>query len=468
MAGLTVEHTYRYSFASTFSFDRENSDRAFLSLAADRSVPLLKSGQTLTAKPQTEADVSFFDGILLRPKRAAALLRGVSEIVTARFNNPNWFRLADPVITGGSGRLRFEGFSACCSTYVRADFLPNALEGRWGPRGTTNVDFNPEMLSALRSIREKDYVGFSVGHDSIALNRAGQKTVERKVALPVRWLKGFVEIQMYQSRMIPHIEVSGLEARNFLLSIPRAKSRTPIYIVPSGRGLRLSRIAGRGGVKAAGLERLRVLEAFVHEAESMRIYGDEKTGTSAWELVFPEARFQLLLSADVWRGFSGEGQILETLTENKHLENLDIVRQAFESLEEPDLGAISRQTGIAPDEVRTVLTALGTRGLVGYDLESSSWFHRVLPFDLKKIEDLQPRLINAKKLINENKVRFTKQKPNRIEAFVQSSDVEYFVRIEDGNSKCTCPWYAKYQNERGPCKHILAVQIMLDQMKKQD
>ncbi|MGL4942941.1 MAG: SWIM zinc finger family protein [Thermoguttaceae bacterium] len=30
-------------------------------------------------------------------------------------------------------------------------------------------------------------------------------------------------------------------------------------------------------------------------------------------------------------------------------------------------------------------------------------------------------------------------------------------------SKCTCPWYAKHQGERGPCKHVLAVQLMLEE-----
>ena len=38
--------------------------------------------------------------------------------------------LADPVVTSGDGWLRFEGFSSCCSTYVRADLSPQAYDGR--------------------------------------------------------------------------------------------------------------------------------------------------------------------------------------------------------------------------------------------------------------------------------------------------------------------------------------------------
>ena len=456
MASVAVEHTYRYRYTSNYLPQSEEQSQARLSLATDTTIPI--------AAPETkETTDSFFDGVLLNPKRAAALLQGVAAIVAARFNNPNWQRLADPVVTCGASRLRFEGFSRCCSAYVRADFLPEAVEGCWNGCGTTNVDFNAPMLAALRSIRQRDYVGFSVGNDQVAISRGGEHWVERKVSLPIRWLKGFLEIQAYQSRMVPMLEVSGLQARNFLYSLPRVKSRTPLYILPSGQGLRLSRVAGRGAVKAAGLERLRVLEPLVHEAEHLRVWGDDETGTSAWELVFPDARFHLILTADVWRGFSGEGQMLSTLAETRDDKSLDSVQSAFASEAMGDIGILSRKTGIEPAKVRTALAILGTRGLVGYDLDGESYFHRVLPFDMTKIESLQPRLIVARKLLDEGKVRISKTGPDGVEAFVEGKDVSYFVRIGAEESKCTCPWYAKHQNERGPCKHILAVQIKIDE-----
>ena len=33
--------------------------------------------------------------------------------------------------------------------------------------------------------------------------------------------------------------------------------------------------------------------------------------------------------------------------------------------------------------------------------------------------------------------------------------------ISDEAATCTCPWQAKHLSARGPCKHILAVQIVL-------
>ncbi|MCL2742412.1 MAG: SWIM zinc finger domain-containing protein [Planctomycetaceae bacterium] len=448
-----IAHTYRYEFASEFI-------RGKLALAVDTSA--LK-----TPAKKEETPTTFFTGTLLKPKRTADLLRGVSEIVTARYNNPNWRRLADPVITVGDDRMRFEGFSGCCSAYARLDLLPEAVEGERPARGTTNVDFNPAMLAALASLRDNDYVALNIGAEQIELSKNAETTVERKVSLPVRWLKGFVEIQAYQARMIPVLEISGLEARRFLRSIPRTKSRAAVYILPSGRGLRLSQVAGRGGVKAAGLERLRVLENFVHYADLLRIYGDEESGTSAWELVLPEARFHLLLSCDVWRGFSGEGQVLTSIASGVHEKYLDNIEQSLTWESVIDVEKLSRRTGASPEEIRSSLAILGTRGLVGYDLETSSYFHRVLPFDLDSVEKLQPRLVNARKLIADGKVRITLQTPERTEAFVTGTDVEHFVRITETETesacKCTCPWYAKHQGDRGPCKHVLAVQLMTDE-----
>jgi hypothetical protein len=102
-------------------------------------------------------------------------------------------------VTGSGDLLRFETFSACCSTYGRVDFLPEAIDGTWHGRGTTNVDFSAPMRAALARIRDVDNVHLAVGSDELSVRKDTESVVERKVALPVRWLKGFVEVQAYHS-----------------------------------------------------------------------------------------------------------------------------------------------------------------------------------------------------------------------------------------------------------------------------
>ncbi|MBK7006826.1 MAG: hypothetical protein IPH37_18235 [Burkholderiales bacterium] len=85
--------------------------------------------------------------------------------------------------------LRFEGFSACCSTYIRIDMEPQAYAGEVVSKGTTNIDFNAPMRAALARVRDADGLALSVGRSEFALRSGGAEVVEKKVELPLRWLR---------------------------------------------------------------------------------------------------------------------------------------------------------------------------------------------------------------------------------------------------------------------------------------
>ncbi|MBK7006994.1 MAG: SWIM zinc finger family protein [Burkholderiales bacterium] len=82
-----------------------------------------------------------------------------------------------------------------------------------------------------------------------------------------------------------------------------------------------------------------------------------------------------------------------------------------------------------------------------------------MPFDLSLLEDLNPRLADARALLQTGAVQLVTASP--LEATVQSADVSYRVREHGGLLRCTCPWFAKHQGERGPCKHVLAAQAFV-------
>jgi len=69
-------------------------------------------------------------------------------------------------------------------------------------------------------VRDQDRLSISAGPDEMALKRRFERIVERKVDLPLRGLKGFVEVQSYQSQMSLYFEVSKIEALPFLRSLP--------------------------------------------------------------------------------------------------------------------------------------------------------------------------------------------------------------------------------------------------------
>lgn len=450
MNALAVEHVYRYLHASE--------------VARDPLGPRL----TLATSSGSDDHPYFFEGRLARPKQTADLLRALMAIVHARYHIPpamleRILAMADPVVTSSDDRLRFEGFSGCCGVYARIDLLPNAVEGEQFGRGTTNVDFNAPMVSALAQIRDTDTASLSVGADEVRLSKGEHEVVEKRVRLPHRWLKGLLEVQAYQSRMQRVLEVSGIEARRFLRSLPRMKThRQATWVVPIGRGLRLTQRESRDGVRVAGLERLRVLEGLAHTARQMRIYRDEGTGASAWELVFDDSRFHVVLSPEVWRGFSGEGQALRSLASADREEVLASIRAQLRWQAVVDADELLASCESDAEAVLDALAVLGTRGLVGYDLGEDCYFHRELPFDLSQVEKLQPRLLNARKLVQDGKVRIASRSGRRMEVMVASGGVEHRVRFLEGEARCTCPWFAKHQGQRGPCKHVLAAEIVLD------
>lgn len=424
---------------------------------------------------KTSAAPHFFTGRLVKPRRTAGLLRALMNIVKSRFHIPaamlnRILAEADPVVTCSDERLRFEGFSACCGAYARVDLLPQAIDGQTFGRGTTNVDFNQPMLTALAKIKDSDHVELNVGSDHVELNRNAESVIEKQVALPLRWLKGFVEVQACQSRMTLVHEVTGREATRFLRGLPRMKTnRRETYVVAAGTGLRLSQLPARGAVRVGGLERLQVLEDIVAEAERMRVYADDVTSASAWELVYRDCRFCLVISPEVWRGFSGEGQALAALAGAQWDKILSLVRSQLTwsaVIDEEDLHrrvtAKSSEFSVDADTIRGALAALGSQGLVGFDLAEGCWFHRELPFDFDAVDKQHPRLKDARKLLAENHVRLGKRNQQQIEVLVQSGGVEHRVRLLPDEAKCTCPWFAKHGSARGPCKHILASQIFVE------
>jgi hypothetical protein len=322
------------------------------------------------------------------------------------------------------------------------------------------------MRGALAQLRHDDGVRLAVGSTALQLMRETETVVEKKVKLPVRWLKGFTEVQAYLPGLQPRFTITAQEALRFLRALPRSGNpKQAWWLTELGRGLRLSPRETKGAVRLTGTERIRILEPLLPHATQVRVWAQEGSDVSAWEVHFATGRFSILVSPELARGFSGEGQMLERLATRAGHDALPQVRSALRWQARIDAADVSARSGLAAPQVDAALAILGSRGLVGYDLASGAYFHRELPFDMEKVEALQPRLLDARKLVAENQVRIVSQQASgdelRAEAYVQGTGVEHRVRLQPEGDKCTCPWYGKHQGDRGPCKHVLAVRLVL-------
>lgn len=441
-----VQQTYRYAHPSFVS---------------DQGRPRLALS---TAVPVDGPPPLFFEGRMLEPRQVAEMLTAVHLVVGSRFFTPansvaKAITLADPVVTSGGGLLRFEGFSSCCSTYVRADLLPAAYDGQVIAKGTTNVDFNAPMRAALARVRDDAGLDLAVGPDEVTLRSGRAEVTERRVDLPARWIRGMVEVQSCQAAMRRRFEVGAADALRFLRTLPRAStSRTPLWVAPGPAGLFTTTRETASGVRVTDTRRLRVLETLLPRARSLAVFADDSQQASAWVLDFGAARLTLALSPEVWRGFSGEGQALRALlrASTRSAGALSRVRSALQWQPQLDAAVLAAELGLDRDEVEDTLRVLGASGLAGFDVAEGRYFHRTLPFDLSDVEDMHPRLAAARELIDGGAVTVAKATP--FDAAVRSGDTVHRVREKAGELHCTCPWFAAHQGQRGPCKHVLAAE----------
>jgi SWIM zinc finger len=367
---------------------------------------------------------------------------------------------ADPVVTCQRERVRFESFSACAGVYARFDLHENGVKADRFGSGTTNVDFNPEMRALLARVTPSENLNLSVGVDHVRVTGDEAEAIERKVPLPLRWLRSFGEVQAILARMKPALRVSGIEARKFLRTLSKQSPRGAVWIVRSGNGLRVSNATAKEAVKVGGLGRMSALIDAANEATEL-IGWTEPRGSSAWELVFPEGRFVLVLSPETWRGFSGEGGLLEDLAQASDSQKITELRAKLKWQSSLDASSLAEELGRKKADVETSLALLAALGLVGFELETSTYFHRELPFRLDEVTALHPRLVDARKLIEQHHVHDLVTIDERTSAHVDAGNAgSYDVSIHADDFRCSCPWFGKHGKDRGPCKHVLAVQIV--------
>ncbi|WMS87046.1 SWIM zinc finger family protein [Pleionea litopenaei] len=443
------DHTYEYAYSSGI---RAIDNKQHLALA--------------TSSPN-HLQPYFFDGQVRSPKLFGDMLITLSDVVRTHFYLPRP-ALLDPVLTSNEQLLRLEGFSGCCGVYARVDLPSDFFEGECHGKGTTNVDFNAPMRNALMRLRDSEKVEFAVGKQEVALTTSHESTIEKKVKLPLRWIKGFSEVQAYQPRLTLVMEVSAADGLQFIRSLPKTSApKQPSYAVSRGRGIRLTQRPQKGAVKISGTHRVRVIEALMHKATSLRVWSDQEGETSAWEVCFPIGSFFLMISPEVYRSFSGEGQVLSGLGQSINEAALSKVRAQLTWQSEVNPIAIAELTQLPIAEVDQALLVLGSRGLAGFDVATGHYFHRELPFELEKVDELQPRLKGARNLIEQGKVTAIRANGQNQENAsktikeyeISGSDVNHRVRLSEEGDHCTCVWFSKYQGKRGPCKHILAAQI---------
>lgn len=406
----------------------------------------------------------FFQGRILKPRLFASALACLSRVV-----GESWFdaaavadsrrRMADPIVTSGDGVLRFEGFSTCRSLAVRVDLLPDGMETLHQSHGTTNVDFNQPMRSALTRINDRDAMSLAIDENAFVLVHGEESLLERKVDLPLSWLKGLASIPTISSQCETVAELAGPAIAVLFRDLPRTgNGREFHWLHPSPRGIRIGRTPADEAVRLTGAKRLLVLQPLIQAARKLTVATNAARDLTLWTLHFDHSRLTLALSPEVWRGFSGEGAALDDLSRGLTPEIAEALFCDGPSTFDAEAAAI--ELGVSLPEIRTALAHLASQGQLGYDHIDAVWYRRKIPGNEALIRQTNPRLAQAEAFLAENAVVIESRLRETVRGRV-GADPSAAHHVETGShgSRCTCFWFGRFGLSRGPCSHILALRL---------
>lgn len=442
-----IEQHYHYAAASELRESPGGADALLRTSSPENHLPWLFSGRVRDPHP------------------VAAGLLVVARVARTRFYVPaaaiaRTLELADPVVTCHGDMLRFESLSPCCGVYARLDVPGDAVDGGFVRPGTTNVEFGMGVRRALGQLGPGEGLQLHVGDKEVCVVAGGTRAVERRVVLPTRWVKGLGEVQLAQQSMTKVGAVEPASWASFLRTLPtrgRDGQRTRSWAVVSRSGVRLTGTPAPGAVAAGGPERLGVVASLASATSSVEVYGTSEV--SGWVLSLGAARLTIVLSPAAGRGFSGEGQMLDSLAEDNDAQG-EVVGSALALDRAIDSAKLAARLGIPPDVAVAGLRAAASRGDLGFDLVEGALFHRPLPLDAVA-SARHPRLRDAERLVEVGAVILRDATSGVSDATVHSGGVEHEVRLRVSGDRCTCPWFGQHQGRRGPCKHVLAVRLQL-------
>ena len=414
-----------------------------------------------------ENDPLFFNGEIIYPTIVSGGLLVLADIVSTRYFKYVPVAQRDPILSAQGDILRAECFSACNGVYARMDLFQSALDGEI-LYGTTNVDIGSNLRKSLFNVKQGDRLKFRIGDDGWkalhSKNLDGSVLtdihIQRPVKMPDRWVRALGNCAMLHQNMEYKFHIEGMQAKSFIAMLPAAtgKERSG-WLTPTKTGVMLKPKEEKNSVYISGLHRLSALKRIMSNVNSVYFYApnDGEPGQMMIEVCMTGANITLSLTAKSYEGYSGEGALLDSLSTPKILECADKIDNILNFESRLDIDKISKSIGIVKNDMNDAMELLAVSGKLGFDIRDRAFFHRELPDDPDRVLKDNPRLVGAKKLVED-----TEYIDDNI-WHVKSGDTTYRVIFPTDenleNAKCTCTWYLKHQNSRGPCKHILAVKL---------
>lgn len=416
----------------------------------------------------------------------------------ARNDPMAWFVL-DPVVTVNPDAVLFEVFSKDEGSYAQLSVSKDAfdVDGDW-VCGTTNVDFSEALVRGVQSIRSWRPLTLSLTPDAVTVT-TDETVVEKRVAVPDSWLRGFLQVSSSASLSRAVVPLTQLDLYNVLRQL-----RLNADQKRKGRAIRVELVPGEA-------PRL-VLEPWETVIETETPYAGTRPevvriwGRRRWALI---ARFlPFIESAELHLLGSGMPSFLVAraghLTLTLGLTGFTAANWsralAFDALmpravaDQPlhdkvlkhlgkhwcaDVESLAKATKASAEDVRAALQALALQGAVAIDLAAGLYRLRPLTHGALDPEALRYRSAEervATDLLAAGAVKVTHENVvhgvgTELVAKVKQGEREYRTAftLDDegrvGKADCTCNHFRTHRLKEGPCAHLLAVRMKVEDLK---
>lgn len=415
--------------------------------------------------------------------------------------------ILDPVVSVHPDGVIFEVFSIDESSYGRVTVPMEKLDV-FGQTifGTTNIDFSKRLADEIRRVRSYRPAWLQVGGEGVTIATGAGEAVEKKIDLPPSWVRGFLQVQSAAAFSGTDLTLSAATVAEVLAVLRRQREKegprslkftlrpgeTPtITVEPWNITIREAAHAAdvpyEQEIRIWGRRRLFSLESLLPHAEKVqvRLLG---TGMPSYWTVFQQShRFDLGLSGWTQNDWSRSARFdLLASTAPVSDEHVASVASALERSLRASPEEMAAQTGLAREAATAALQRLCREGRAMYDLAANVYrWRQLLPFPAEINDEADQRLRYARRLIENNAVRFLKpgeedeegggfghaaaDEPTTRHRAQVKGEKRFDVTLEldaDGRvrfANCTCAWHRREKLRKGPCAHILATSALASQ-----
>ncbi|MBX2799197.1 MAG: SWIM zinc finger family protein [Myxococcales bacterium] len=407
-----------------------------------------------------------------------------------------WFVL-DPIVTVHPDSVLFEVFSKDEGTYaqLRIDRQAVQEEGDW-VCGTTNVDFSDALADGVQRIRSYRDTKLSIGQDAVSLATDGDAVVEKRVAVPDTWLRGFLQVQSSATLARAGFKLTPIELYNVMRQLRMNADRKG-----EGRAIRVELMPGEAPKLL--MEPWEVLLPTSsgpyrgRRPEVIRIWGRRRWLLARRFLPFVSdvelhlvgsglPSFLVMRAGPVSLTLGLTGFTAANWSRSLQFDTLlprpggeaPLQERVMSVLRErwcADWSTLAQESGAPLGQVLSVLQAAGQNGWVLFDLATAKVRLRPLtadPLDPVRLEYRNDRERTAHDLVRQGVVDITKEEVIHGMGIELVADVPVaadkrsyrpaFTLDEEGRvrkAECTCNFYRSHGLKEGPCAHMMALRL---------